>query len=206
MLAARPGPLAGVLLAVCGLLGCPLAPPVPPATAAEAGWIESRTFVVPAPGEGWGLEVNRPEDWIAFETGRTAPDEHEIWLFRVEAAAGQLVAEDAPLPPEEEFAAAVLADEVRRAGGGGKLERGLETIAGRRLHFVHWEESRSMPRGIIPMPGDRQVTAYVYFPPEHGGRASYVFRVTETRERYNIYAPPFDRTRAYPVIAGFQPK
>jgi hypothetical protein len=206
MLATRLGPLAAGLIAGCGLLGCSLARPVPPVTAAEAGWIESRTFVVPAPGEGWGLEVNRPEDRIAFVTGCTAPDEREVWSFRIEAAAGRLVAGDAPLPPEEELAAAVLADEVRRAGEGAKPERGLQTIAGKRLHFVHWEASRSIPRGFMPMPGDRRVTVYVYFPPEQGGRASYLFRVTETRERHNIYAPPFDHTRAYPVIAGFRPK
>lgn len=133
------GPIAGVLLAGCGLLGCAMGP-IPPI--AGAGWIESRTFAVPTPGQDWGLEVNRPEDWIAFVTGLT-PDTHEIWLFRVEAAASRRVAEDAPLPPEEEFAAAIIADEVRRAGGGGKLERGLETIAGKRLHFVHWEDSKA---------------------------------------------------------------
>ncbi len=194
------------LLVAAGALGCAGAHvPVSPVTAAEAGWVESRTFAVPAPGEGWGLEIDRPADRIAYEAARAAPDEHVVWQFRVEAAAGPRAPEGDALPPEEELAAACLAEEEARARRDGtRLERGVETIGDKRLHFLRWEDSPWMKVGLMPVPGDRRTAIYAFFPPEHGGRACYVFRVVERRERSNLYAPGFDGTRAHPFIAGFR--
>jgi hypothetical protein len=200
--------LSAALLVASAATGCAaVVPAVPPVTAEQGGWIESRTYVVPAPGEGWGLEVERPADRIAFEIERTAPDEHVVWQFRVEAAAGPTIADDAALDSEEELAARCLADEEARARRDGKrLDRGVESIGGKRVHFVRWEDSPWTKVGLLPVPGDRRTELYVYFPPERGGRVAYTFRIVEKRERSNLYAPAFDRTRAYPFIAGFRVK
>jgi len=200
------GTLAGPLVVCAAVLRC-ASVPVAPVTADGQRWIESRTFAVPAPGDGWELEIDRPADRVAYETALLALDQREIWTFCVEVAAGPRVADGEPLPLEQEFAARYLTDEDQRAGGGRRsIERGVETVAGKRLHFLRWEERPWLQVGLIPVPGERRTTVYVYFPPERGGRESYVFRVTEQREQGNIYTPQFDRTRAFPFIAGFQPR
>lgn len=201
----RLGTLAGPLVVCAAVLRC-ASVPVAPVTAEGEGWVESRTFAVPAPGDGWELEIDRPTDRVAYETVLLAPpDQREIWTFSVEAAAGPRVADGEPLPPEQELADRYLTDEDQRAGAGRRsIERGVETVAGKRLHFLRWEDHPWLRVGLVPVPGERRTTVYLYFPPERGGRASYVFRVREEREQANIYTPRFDRTRAFPFIAGFR--
>jgi len=203
----RLGTVVGSFLVSAAVLGCAEVP-VPPATAENDRWVYSMTFAVPAPGEGWELEIDRPADRVAYETALSSLD-HDDWVFHVEAAAGPRVADDEPLPPEQELADRYLADEDQRTGGGRRsIERGVETVGGKRLHFLRWEDRPWLwlRRSPFPVPFERRTTVYLYFPPELGGRASYLFRVTERREQLSIYAPSFDRTRAFPFIAGFRPR
>ncbi|BDG02327.1 hypothetical protein [Anaeromyxobacter oryzae] len=168
------------------------------------------SYTVPVPeGGGWGVARDPSAEAVSFRRATPAPPTGsdvattEVRVFKVP------IPEDAATLGEDALADAFLEQEHRimleqGVARGlyrlGTVARGVETIAGRRLHTMRYETETPGP-GWMPRKG--QSALFLYFPPDYPARrAFYGFLIVESWEKGNMYASP-DLRRIEPVIAGF---